>query len=450
MFNFLKKDDNYEDRNVNQSGYMGIFGDGWSFGRSSIDPLAIPTYFRCISLITGEIAQTKISYITDTNTNDVKTTGLVANLLRNPSPIQNRFDFFSSLIRDVVQYGNGFAWLHNGGLYYIPNQAVFLVENLNIETPYSYKVTYLGKIYDVPVENMVHIKGILKNEDGTLGLSPLANFSTLFAKVANNEEAYKKFLENSANLSGTIETEQKMTAQVAKEMQSNFQKTYQGKANKGKVALLPNGLKFKSISAPSESDMGILEKSRATSQEIANSFGVPLALLSGLEKSGGTYSNMEQLFLAFFKYTLSPLMESITSELTYKLVPSSSYAQIIYEPDNLAFATVEQKASSISLLVNTGLLSQNEARKFYGVPTLKDDKYDEVKDIFEKADDAKEDVTESVTPEIQTKDKMLPITASTHKSSSAYNNRSVEVLEKEIQNLKSYVGRLEHDKKIKG
>ena len=115
------------------------------------------------------------------------------------------------------------------------------------------------------------------------------------------EEYGAKFFANGAAPSGVLE--HPGTIKDPTRLRENWNSTFGGSANSGKIAVLEEGMKYTPISiAPEQAQF--LETRKFQINEIARIFRVPPHMVGDLEKS--SFSNIEQQSLEFVKYTLDP------------------------------------------------------------------------------------------------------------------------------------------------
>lgn len=129
------------------------------------------------------------------------------------------------------------------------------------------------------------------------------------------------------------------------------------KSGKQAIALTPGDKLVKLGSNPAETQM--LELRRFQVLEIARVFNIPPTFLHDL--SAGTYSNTEQLDLAFVKHTLTPLLEQFEQELNAKLFPPGSDLYVEFNLDGLMRGD-SSRIANFAAGVNAGLYMPDEIR----------------------------------------------------------------------------------------
>jgi HK97 family phage portal protein len=147
--------------------------------------------------------------------------------------------------------------------------------------------------------DVLHIPGL--GFDGLVGYSPIAMAKNAIGLAIATEEYGAKFFANGAAPSGVLE--HPGTIKDPARLRENWNATFGGSANSGKVAVLEEGMKYTPISISPEQAQ-FLETRKFQINEIARIFRVPPHMVGDLEKS--SFSNIEQQSLEFVKYTLDP------------------------------------------------------------------------------------------------------------------------------------------------
>jgi len=180
-----------------------------------------------------------------------------------------------------------------------------------------------------------------------------------------NKDYISNFTDNSAAISGVIQTEKKLNKATIKELMVNFQNSFSGTRNAGKVPVLPEGMEFKQINRISPLDMDYINANKLNKADIAEIYGVPLSMLGTADLS---YNNAESNGLMFSNYTIQPLLSMIEQELTDKL--SKNNHKFEFRTNSIRLSSSQEKGQTLSLLNNTGIITANEARSFYNLPSI--------------------------------------------------------------------------------
>jgi len=324
----------------------------------------IATLYSCVRLITNTIAATPLIHINKDKENQAKSR--LSNIFKSPERDKTLFTWLNSMVRDLVLNGNAYALIVDDELIYIPSSQVSVYLTHQAEAPYYYQISAFGKSLKVFPEDIIHLKNITL--DGYVGISPLQQHqATLDASISLQTYA-ANFTENSTALSGIIESDKKLDREAIADIQSSFSQNYGGLKNAGKTAVMPQGFTFKPIQMASSTDIDFINNYKLNKSLIAEIFQVPLSMLGTSDLS---YNNAESNALAFQNFTIKPILRNIEQELTLKLTDPRQEDKIIFLVDTLELASSKEKADSLSLLVNTQIFTPNEARKKYGLTSIK-------------------------------------------------------------------------------
>jgi len=454
---FFKKK---EERAVTKANAGGLIPDLFRLdflkSRSS-DPLNIATAYSCIRLISSTIASTELKHFKKDGYSVEQETSRLTSLLKNPNPYMSQFDLISSMVSDLIGYGNAFLWIQRDdmnvptNLWYLPQDSVSLYVTTDYQNPFYYEVSYYGRSYKLWSEDLIHIKNPLtgKVASGYWGVSPVQNHRMIFDSSYAQSEYVKVFYDNASNIAGVIETEKKLSAAAIDELRKNFSKKFAGNSNAGKIPVLPEGMIFKQVSPISPMDANYIDTKKMTNIEVCNIYGVPPSMLEIVESK---YSNLEQQHLGFHNYTINPIMTSIEQEFNKKLIPQWRNKEFFnFKVDPLKYSQSKEIAESLSLLRNSSIITTNEAREYYDLKSIDVEAANELKDQIELDNSSvgdnvaqpKEDYTPDLNGSKPLTDDNNSISATT-----AEGARSIEI-EKELHKLKTELGRLRKELRSK-
>lgn len=228
-----------------------------------------------------------------------------------PNKEMSSFIFRETLMTHLLLWGNAYAQIIRNGkgeviaLYpLMPNKMkVDRGEDGEIYYLYSRSTDEANTKEDSSVvltpREVLHIPGL--GFDGLVGYSPIAMAKNAIGLAIATEEYGAKFFANGAAPSGVLE--HPGTIKDPKRLRENWNSTFGGSANSGKVAVLEEGMKYTPISISPEQAQ-FLETRKFQINEIARIFRIPPHMVGDLEKS--SFSNIEQQSLEFVKYTLDP------------------------------------------------------------------------------------------------------------------------------------------------
>ena len=226
-----------------------------------------------------------------------------------PNPEMSSFVFRETLMTHLLLWGNAYAQIIRNGkgeviaLYPLMPNKMSVDRDENGKLYYTYQRSQdEGKeagTVTLSTRDVLHIPGL--GFDGLVGYSPIAMAKNAIGLAIATEEYGAKFFANGAAPSGVLE--HPGTIKDPARLRENWNSTFGGSANSGKVAVLEEGMKYTPISISPEQAQ-FLETRKFQINEIARIFRVPPHMVGDLEKS--SFSNIEQQSLEFVKYTLDP------------------------------------------------------------------------------------------------------------------------------------------------
>ena len=205
--------------------------------------------------------------------------------MKSINPLQNQADMWMLTETFMGLTGNCYWWMRPNNLG-VPYQLWILESQKTWPVPGPdldhYIAGYIHRIglKDIPfaADEVVHHK-YPNPHTKLIGLSPM---QALEDPVIVNAEMYRYergVFTNMARPDGVLETEEDLATAQFKRIVKEWNKTYGGTTQQGKVALLEGGVKYKQISMKPK-DLGHLEGRKLTREEIAGGNGIPMALLT--------------------------------------------------------------------------------------------------------------------------------------------------------------------------
>lgn len=284
------------------------------------------------------------------------------------SPNSTSYNMKKNWVMDFLLHGNGYLDIHKDhtgnvkSLIHIPNNEIELIDvNPINKREANYKYSYWGmtnESFEVlnlvrnPIRNEVKGIGIL--EEGSMTL-----------EGANGLDEYSKNVNsNGFNARGVIEAEKVMSKPSRDSLKAMLKTFFHGGKNAGKVLLLDDGMKFKSLSL-SPSEMNLLQQKNFTVEEIARLLKIPAYLL-GASGTSMVYSNVEQSQLMYLQMTIDPILRLIEDTLNKGMLTEKEKKTgffFEFNTQNMLRTTPEAEIKMYSEAVKSSLLTINEARK---------------------------------------------------------------------------------------
>lgn len=287
-----------------------------------------------------------------------------------PNKEMSSFIFRETLMTHLLLWGNAYAQIIRNGkgevvaLYPLMPNKMQVDRDENGELYYIYtrssdeaKTMEGVKVYLTP-RDVLHIPGL--GFDGLVGYSPIAMAKNAIGLAIATEEYGAKFFANGAAPSGVLE--HPGTIKDPSRLRENWNSTFGGSANSGKVAVLEEGMKYTPISISPEQAQ-FLETRKFQIDEIARIFRVPPHMVGDLEKS--SFSNIEQQSLEFVKYTLDPWVIRWEQSLSRALLNEDEKRKYFFKfnLEGLLRGDYESRMSGYAVARQNGWMSANDIRE---------------------------------------------------------------------------------------
>lgn len=328
---------------------LSMSGDSDFYAGKSV--LRNPDVYSAVSTISNTIASCPF----------ISSTPLISKMLNNPDVdnIRSGFNFWSSVLTNLLINGNSFALIENGGhaLRFIENNEVTVTIDTNTEQVHYYYSPNMQTTQEIAPSSILHFKILSMN--GVSGISPLFSLKDSL----NLQSIGNRTLENvfQSGIHGMLNVSKTDLSDEAKEgLRKNFQKI----ASSG-IGVSDDSIKFEQISVD-EGLLKAIQTNNLASEKVASVFGLPSEVL-GVENS---HSSVSQSLKTLFLQGLTPYFEAIQSELNNKL---SGYS-ISQDLSGILPTSFSDKAKTLVSLIQNGIMTPAEARQ-----TLNIDKPDDSK-----------------------------------------------------------------------
>lgn len=266
-----------------------------------------------------------------------------------PNPWQSAQDFRNSLFTDFLLEGNMFIYWDGAFLYHLPAAHVTIVTHPKTLVE---KYTYNG-VTDFKPDEIIHIRDI-NSSSIYRGISRLSAADRSIKTLYKMQNFQDQFFENGA-VAGIILTTDNTLSQLAKDKTiANWSIKYSPKNGAKKPMILDSGLKPNPISNMSFQDMDFDNSIKTHDIKVLKALGVPPILLDG-----GNNANITPNLRLMYLETVLPIITKYTSALErffgYDISPITSNVSAL-QPE------LKELAAYYASLVNTGILTPNEAR----------------------------------------------------------------------------------------
>lgn len=342
------------------------------------DTLSYWAVFRCISIISSDIAKLRLKLVQkDSDGIWIETEDKVfLPVLTKPNRYQNRIQFFQTWLESKLSRGNTYALKQRDnrgkvtGLYILdPARVRPLVSDETGDVFYQLDRDNLSELRDtsivVPAEEIIHDRWNTLYHP-LVGLSPLYAAGLNAIAGLNIQKNSAQFFGNNSRPGGVLVAPGAISEGTAQRLKEYWDTNFSG-SNAGKVAVLGDGLKYEQMSVTAI-DAQLIEQLRWTAETIAGAFGVPAYMLN----IGGapTYNNVEALRLQYYSQCLQALIEAIELCLKEGLALPPKYdAQ--FDLDDLMQMDTATKTVAVKDAIGAGFMKPNEGRAKFNLPPVK-------------------------------------------------------------------------------
>ena len=269
-----------------------------------------------------------------------------------PNPFQDINTFKRNLITDLLIDGNIFIYYDgaNSALYHLP------AENVEIETDdktYVRKYTYDG-VVDYAPEEIIHVKENSFNSiyRGVPRLKPAYRTMLLMISMRNFQD---NFFKNGAVPGLVLKSPNTLSEKIKERMLAAWRARYNPSTGGRRPLILDGGLEIDNLTEVNFKDLDFQAAIEANERIILQAIGVPPLLLDS-----GNNANIRPNHRLYYLETVLPIVRKVNFAFErffgFDLVEDMSGVPAM-QPE------LKDQAAYYSTLVNTGIISPNEARE---------------------------------------------------------------------------------------
>jgi HK97 family phage portal protein len=289
-----------------------------------------------------------------------------------PNPFEDRVRLFRRAFLDFILDGNAFFYYDGESLFVLPANDVevvpdektfvshynYLVSNQRSSDYFGYaKQTRKSQAIRFESNEIIHI--MAENDEsifrGVSKLKPALRLIELYYYMINFQ---RQFFKNNALPGFVLTTDNILSKRVKERLLEAWRSTYttifDGARN---PAILDGGLKIDRFSTVNFEQLDFEGSVERIQQDMSKALGVPYVLL----KSGNN-ANIDANQKLFYLHTILPILNQFTSAFTHYFNNN-----IVIRPDRLSVPALQPdnktQATYYSTLVNTGIITPNEARE---------------------------------------------------------------------------------------
>lgn len=337
------------------------------------DTLSYWPVFRCVSLISSDIAKLGLDLVEEVSNDVWKPTQASAYspVLKRPNNFQTRIQFVESWLQSKLTRGNTYVLKQRDSrgvvisLYVLdPTLVKPLVSELG-EVFYELNTDYLSRLTAsnivVPASEIIHDRWNAFYHP-LCGLSPIYAAATKALTGLRIQDTSSKFFARGALPSGILTAPGAIADDTAKRLKEHWEENYSGK-NTGRVAVLGDGLKFERMSVTAE-DSQLIEQLKWTAEAVCGAFGVPVYMVMG---TAPNYNNVQSLTQQYYSQCLQILIESmellLDEGLAIKPAETGNRRGTRFNLDDLLRMDTQTQVTAIKDAVGAGVMAPNEGRR---------------------------------------------------------------------------------------
>jgi HK97 family phage portal protein len=360
---------------------VGQFINWWQLGynptsfgnRSAMVEACVSAYSQTVAMLPGDHW-----YSNKKHGRDRVTTSALSRILRKPNDYQSISDFMLNSTRQLYLDGNAYALCLRNDRYEIDE--MHLMDAKNSKPQYvGGEIFYqlggnkiieqrLGRLPLIPMRDVLHIRLNVNNtRDPLLGESPLISAATDIAAGDAIKQQQLRFFMNQVKPSIILSTEVELTKEQTAQARERFIAQTTG-ANAGGVPILGYGLKPYPVSMTSK-DAQLAEIMKATDQDIALAFRIPLQILGiGSQGVTSTEALMNLWLETGLGFTLAHIEEAFGRTFGLFGQPDD-YMEL--DTAALMRSNYKDRIDGLARGVQGGIFSPNEARNKEGYNDVK-------------------------------------------------------------------------------
>lgn len=291
-------------------------------------------------------------------------------LNEQPHPTMTASSFWEWMVASILLRGDGIAEIQrtpNGavrGLLPHPRERVEVVRHGD---RLIYLINGEQRRYGLEQEDVLHFPGFGFN--GLRGESVIQHAAHQAIGTALAADDYAAgYFERGAAPSVAIEFPQGVAPKQEQVdmLREQFEERYGGVKNSHKPLVLANGGKLAPVSLTAE-DSQLLETRKFQVIDIARAFGVPPHMIGETTASTSWGSGVEQMSIAFVRYTINPFLTGLRQEVNRKVWPRSARYFVEHDLQSLLAGDSKAEAEYLSRALGgpgqQGWMSLNEVRR---------------------------------------------------------------------------------------
>jgi HK97 family phage portal protein len=316
---------------------------------------------RGVNMIVDDVAEipTKVGgALTISNSyKNIKRSKLALLLNKEPNPYQDISTFKRNLITDFILDGNIFIYFDGVHMYHLPASKMYIHAS---ESTYIEKFTFNEQIDYTPRE-IIHVKdnSFYSIYRGISRLKPALRTMVLTKAMRDFQD---NFFKNGAVPGLVLKSPNTLSEKIKERMLQSWQQRYRPDAGGRRPLVLDGGIEIDKISNVNFKELDFQSAILENEKIILKALGVPPILLDS-----GNNANLRPNMRLYYLETILP----IARKVNYAIEKFFGF-EVMEDTTNIPALQPELRDQSqyYSSLVNTGIISPNEARQHLGFEML--------------------------------------------------------------------------------
>jgi len=222
---------------------------------------------------------------------------------------------------------------------------------------------YAGQSTPLPFEDVIHVRRGADRTYPVRGVGVVEEHLSTLDRAAAEEEYERNTLSGAAVPSVAVITPQaSITDDVATEAKDRWVSKFGGPVRE--PVILPNGTQVIPL-AWSPSDTQLIEARKLTLIDVANLFNLDGYWL-GAPVAGMTYRTAGPQYQQILRTSLEPVLADFEDEWSFRWLPRGQ--SLVFDRNQLLREDLGTTAQALSLLVNAGIMSPQQAAQYMGIP----------------------------------------------------------------------------------
>lgn len=301
-------------------------------------------------------------------------------LHRKPNDWQTAFEFREQIGLHLALAGNAFVFKNivNGRVIeLLPFEPGWVtVKRAGWDLAYRVQMPE-GEPYDVPAENMWHIRGPSWN--GYTGLDCVHQARNAIGLALATEEFGSKLFANGARPGGLLVTDQVLGPDVVKRLREDW-KEQQGGERQLSTGILYGGMKYVPLSTTPE-DAQFIETRKLAIREVCRFMRVmPIMVMD--DEGSAAFASVESRYVAHHRDTLAPWFERFDQSATVNLLTEKEQNDGLYVKlmaNGLLRGTAKDRAEYNQIMAQNGVITVNEWRESEDMNRVTDPEADKLR-----------------------------------------------------------------------